>query len=97
MDSEVVVYLSKLRKYFESNKEARDYLMSDLSEEVFMDRVTEVAEKNFIEKGDPMLSMAQFEFIRKVLQFEQTGEHVPVINEPMVFIDKRGLEKIIIK
>jgi hypothetical protein len=96
MESEVLVYLSKLKKYFETNKEARDYLINDLPEDIFMERVSEIAEKNFLEKGDPTLSMAQFEFIKKVLEVEH-GVSVTIYNEPMIFIDKRGLETIIKK
>ena len=96
MDSEILVYINKLRKYFETNGEARDYFISNLPEELFMDRVIEVAEKNFYEKGDPTLSMPQFEFIKKILE-EELGEQKDTYKEPRIFIDKRGLHTIIRK
>ena len=43
MDSEIIVYMSKLRKYFETNREARDYFIGELDQEIFLERVTEVA------------------------------------------------------
>lgn len=97
MESEILVYLSKLKKYFETNKEAREYFIDGFDEEEFMSRVTEVAEKNFYDKGDPTLSMAQFEFIRKVLSVEKEDRRTNTYREPNIFIDKRGLETIIKK
>lgn len=95
MDSEVLVYISKLRKYFETNREAREYFIGELNEETFMGRVSEVAEKNFYDNGDPALSTAQFEFIKKVLNSNVFEINVDIANGgPMIFIDTRGLATI---
>lgn len=95
MEPEVLIYINKLKKYLETNKEAREHFLSNLNEEQYFERVTEVAIKNYIDKGDPTLSMEQFEFIRKVMQVEEIGNRDSSYYEPKIFIDKRGLETII--
>jgi len=94
MDSEIIVYMSKLRKYFETNKEARDYFIGELDQEIFLERVTEVAMKNFHDKGDPTLSMPQFEFIKKILNTDVVEINNVTSVGPIIFIDDRGLEII---
>lgn len=94
MDSEIIVYMSKLRKYFKTNKEAREYFIGELDEEIFLEKVTEVAMKNYNDKGDPTLSYTQFEFIKKTLNTHVVEINNVTIPGPIIFIDDRGLEII---
>ena len=94
MDSEIIVYISKLRKYFETNREARDYFIGELDQEIFLERATEVAMKNFHDKGDPALNVAQFEFIKKILNTDVIKINNVTSVGPIIFIDDRGLEII---
>lgn len=64
---EVLIYLSSIKKFIETNKEARDYFVSFSDPEVFYDKVSEVAEKNYEKNGAPELSQEEFEKIRKEL------------------------------
>lgn len=104
MDAEVLLYIAKLTKYLETNKNAREHFVSDLDVETFMENVGLIAMKNFVEKNDPTLTMDQFEQIRKSMRIQSGKEIVEEINEisnrddsyyePTIFIDKRGLEII---
>jgi len=104
IDPEVLLYISKLTKYLDTNKNAREHFISDLDIEVFMENVTMVAMKNFLERNDPTLTMDQFEQIRKTMRTELNKGIVDEINEisnrentyyePTIFIDNRGLETI---
>lgn len=104
IDPEVLLYISKLTKYLDTNKNAREHFISDLDIEVFMENVTMVAMKNFLERNDPTLTMDQFEQIRKTMRTELNKDIVDEINEisnrentyyePTIFIDNRGLETI---
>lgn len=107
IDAEVLLYVGKLAKYLDTNKNAREHFVGDLNREEFMDNVTLVAMKNYSEKQDPTLSMQQFEEIRMTMR-EKTGlTPIDVIKEivgrdesyyePIIYIDKRGLETIKIK
>ena len=68
IDAEVLLYIAKLTKYLETNKNAREHFVSNLDVEVFMENVTMVAMKNFLKKNDPTLTMDQFEQIRKSMR-----------------------------
>lgn len=95
MEPEVLIYINKLKKYLETNKEAREYFISGLDAEEYMEKVKELAIKNFIDKGDPTLTMEQFEFVRKMMNVEKISKRGNSYYEPKIFIDKRGLEHIV--
>lgn len=104
IDAEVLLYISKLTKYLETNKNAREHFVSNLDVEIFMENVTMVAMKNFLKKNDPTLTMDQFEQIRKSMRSELNKDILEEIDEisnrddsyyePTIFIDERGLETI---
>ena len=104
IDAEVLLYIAKLTKYLETNKNAREHFVSNLDVEVFMENVTMVAMKNFLKKNDPTLTMDQFEQIRKSIRSELNNDILEEIDEisnrddsyyePTIFIDERGLETI---
>ena len=104
IDAEVLLYIAKLTKYLETNKNARENFVSNLDVEVFMENVTMVAMKNFLKKNDPTLTMDQFEQIRKSMRSELNNDILEEIDEisnrddsyyePTIFIDERGLETI---
>ena len=104
IDAEVLLYIAKLTKYLETNKNAREHFVSNLDVEIFMENVTMVAMKNFLKKNDPTLTMDQFEQIRKSMRSELNKDILEEIDEisnrddsyyePTIFIDERGLETI---
>jgi len=105
IDAEVLLYIAKLTKYLDTNKNAREHFVGDLNVEIFLENVTMIAMGNFEKKNDPTLSMDQFEQIRKSMRSSELNEGVmEEINEisnrddsyyePTIFIDERGLETI---
>jgi|TARA_Y100000385_G_scaffold158703_1_gene164532 DNA-binding MltR family transcriptional regulator len=104
IDAEVLLYIAKLTKYLETNKNAREHFVSNLDVEIFMENVTMVAMKNFLKKNDPTLTMDQFEQIRESMRSELNKDILEEIDEisnrddsyyePTIFIDERGLETI---
>lgn len=97
MEAEVLVYIGKLRKYLNTNKEAYDHFIGNMDENKFFDLVNDVAIKNYHEKGDPTLTMEQFEIVKKTLRIDDISKRDDSYYEPRIFIDKRGLETIVKK
>ena len=95
MDPEVLIYINKLKQYLDTNKEARDHFLKNLDEEGYFEKVTEIAVKNFIEKNDPTLTMEQFEYVKKIMKVVEIGGRSDDYYNPIIFVDKRGLERII--
>jgi len=94
MSPEVIVYIQKLKKYFKTNSEAREYFVQDLDIEEFFEYLTDIAEKNFLEKEDPTLNMEQFEIIKNTLKSKNIINREKEYYEPKIYIDKRGYCKI---
>lgn len=64
---EVLIYLQTVKNYFEINKEAREFFLSDSNEELFYKHMLEIAQKNFEKNGDATLDREQFELLRKTV------------------------------
>ena len=88
------MYVQKLKKYFKTNSEAREYFVQDLDIEEFFEYLTDIAEKNFLEKEDPTLNMEQFEIIKNTLKSKNIINREKEYYEPKIYIDKRGYCKI---
>ena len=58
---EVLIYLQTVKKYFQTNQEAREYFISNYNEDVFFKHLCEISEKNFKQNGEVMLTKEQFE------------------------------------
>lgn len=69
--SEVLVYLNKVKKYFETNENASLYFLEGSDSERFFNGLCEIAEKNIEERGVPELSKEQFEELRTTSQPKQ--------------------------
>ena len=52
LPAEVLIYLQTVKKYFQTNQEAREYFISDSNEDVFFKHLCEISEKNFKQNGD---------------------------------------------
>lgn len=70
MDSvspEVLIYLQTVKNYFETNKEAREFFLSNSDGELFYKHMTEIAQKNFEKNGEATLDREQFELLRRTI------------------------------
>jgi hypothetical protein len=65
MPPEVLIYVQNLKQYFDKHQEDQDYFTGNNDKELFFKQLLEVAEKNFNESGEPNLTIAQFEELRK--------------------------------
>ena len=66
-NTDILIYVDKIRKYLESSEGARDFFLADTSIQKFMEKVIEMAENNFKAKGDPTLTTDQMTQIKNEL------------------------------
>jgi hypothetical protein len=64
---EVLIYIQSVKNYFEINKEAREFFLSNSNEELFYKHMTEIAQKNFEKNGEATLDREQFELLRRTI------------------------------
>jgi hypothetical protein len=62
---EVLIYLQTVKNYLNTNKEAYDYFLKDVNVDFFYKHLQEISQKNYDKNGEAMLSMEQFELLRK--------------------------------
>ncbi len=67
METDVLVYLQKVKTYLNTNKEAMDYFIGNSDAEEFYKHLAIISEKNFETSGQPELSKEQFELLRKTV------------------------------
>ena len=65
LSPDTLVYIQKVVNFLKTNVEARDYFLKNIDDEIFWKRLSEIAEDNYIKKGNPMLDREQFESIRE--------------------------------
>jgi hypothetical protein len=78
---EVLIYLQTVKNYFETNKEAKEFFLSNSNEELFYKHMSEIAQKNFEKKGDATLDREQFELLRKTVAAITVIKRVEIKNE----------------
>jgi len=67
MNTEILLYIEKVKKFFETNIAAKNYFLGDNDEKRFFDRLSEISKNNFNQRGEPELFPDQFEQIRSEL------------------------------
>ncbi len=67
MDTEILVYLQKVKTYLNSNEEAKQYFIGGSDADEFYKHLAIISEKNFEDNGQPELSREQFELLRKTI------------------------------
>lgn len=67
MSPEVLIYIGNIKKFLDTNQEARNYFLKGLNEEDFYSKLAVSSQKNFEKNGDPMLFRNQFEEIKNEL------------------------------
>jgi hypothetical protein len=78
---EVLIYLQTVKNYFEINKEAREFFLSNSDQELFYKHMSEIAQKNFEKNGDATLDREQFELLRKTIAAITVIKRVEIKNE----------------
>ena len=101
LSPEVLTYLQTVKNYLKKNDEARRYFLHGVDEEMFFEHLTEIAQKNFNQLGEPMLNREQFDLLRKTMKaisivdksITELDEEIPD-PEKNIFVDYRGFGKI---
>lgn len=91
LPSEVLIYLQKLKSYFNSVDEVRNYFVGNAHIESFYEKVTKTSQENFQKTGQPMLSVDQFELIRIELLKEHSEQIKQLPKE--IFVDYKEFGK----
>jgi len=78
---EVLIYIQNVKNYFEINKEAREFFLSNSNEELFYKHMTEIAQKNFEKNGEATLDREQFELLRRTIAAITTATSITKIGE----------------
>lgn len=101
LSPEVLTYLQTVKNYLKKNDEARRYFLHGVDEEMFYQHLTEIAQKNHNQLGEPMLSKEQFDLLRKTMKaISIVNKSVTEIEEEIpnpeknIFVDYRGFGKI---
>jgi hypothetical protein len=68
MSPEVLIYLQQVKNYFETSNDAKEYFIGDADEELFFKHLTEIAEGNLKDNGEPLLNKEQFELLRTTIK-----------------------------
>lgn len=68
METEVLIYLQKIKSYLNTNKEAREYFIGDSSIDEFYKHLSIISNKNFETNGQPELTKEQFELLRMTIK-----------------------------
>jgi len=76
LSPDTLIYIQSVKDYFKKNKEARTYFLTNNSEELFFQHLSDIAEKNNKSFNNPTLNREQFELLRK------TTLALSIVNEP---------------
>jgi hypothetical protein len=68
METEVLIYLQKIKSYLNTNEEAREYFIGDSSIDEFYNHLSIISNKNFETSGQPELTREQFELLRMTIK-----------------------------
>jgi hypothetical protein len=64
MDSEVLIYIQKVKSYITNNNDAKNYFIGDCDIEDFIKELSDISAKNYKTNGQPELNEEQFELLR---------------------------------
>jgi len=64
---DVTIYVSNIRAFLDKNTDAAKYFFGNMGQDLFYEVVTIFATQNYEERGDPALTMEQFEEIRHAI------------------------------
>lgn len=73
MSPEISIYLQKVKKYLETNQQAKEYFI-DNNYDSFFDELIKISNENLEKNGDPSLSVDQFEEIRLKSRNKKTNQ-----------------------
>ena len=64
MDSEVLIYIQKVKQYLKTDTAAHEYFIGQANIDEFLDELSVISEKNYQTNGQAALTEEQFELLR---------------------------------
>jgi hypothetical protein len=68
LPNEVLIYVQKIKLFFEKDKISKEYFLKNVDNELFFKYFTEISVKNFEELGTPELTIEQLEILNKTIR-----------------------------
>lgn len=68
METEVLIYIQKVKNYLNNDKTAQEYFIGDSDMDEFYKHLSIISEKNLETNGQPELSKEQFELLRMTVK-----------------------------
>lgn len=84
METEILVYIQKIKNFLSTNQGARDYFIGNSDVNEFYKQLTIISEKNYQKNRQPELTKEQFELLRITLE-------VVAISQQKLFVTDDGL------
>jgi hypothetical protein len=75
INTDVLIYIEKLREYINNSDKVKKYFIGDNDEEQFYNMVLNVAIVNQYKRNEPNLNEVQFEFIKMTLESFKDSEN----------------------
>lgn len=75
MNSEILIYIQTVKTFFNKDDKAKQYFLSNTNEEDFFKYLYIFSEKNIEERGEPALTIEQFEEVKKITQTASKQEY----------------------
>jgi hypothetical protein len=76
---DILIYIQTVKKYLESNKNTKDYFLSDVDEDLFFQNLGQIAQINLEKNGEPQLSKEQFEVLRLSMKiFKEVDKEIQI-------------------
>jgi hypothetical protein len=86
MDTEVLVYLQKIKNYLNTSEDAKNYFIGQADVDEFYKELTIISNKNFETKGQPELTKEQFELLRVALLATSIAKQRVFYSEDKLFM-----------
>ena len=83
---EVLIYVDRVKSFFKTNDEARDYFINDSDETKFYEHLLDISEKNYKTNGEPELTKEQLELLRVTLIAEKITKQNYFYSEDGLFL-----------
>lgn len=83
---EILIYIDRIKNFFKSNADARDYFINGGNEEEFYTQLMLISEKNFKDNGQPEVSREQLETLRKLILIEKIVKKKDFYSEDGLFL-----------
>jgi hypothetical protein len=94
MSPEVLIYIQKVKNYFENDQDAHNYFLMGIDEQKFFEELSKLASINITKKGDPSLTHDQFELVKTLCESTKLLENKNRTDLSTIYLDLGNFGKI---